>query len=83
MLSTMYVINHNTIIRSDRYCKSAHDMHVRFVRDFFEKYVFLLSRNHQNMHPSHFYHTSILNHAKFLMNQLRVHYSAMESFRRV
>jgi hypothetical protein len=84
MLSTTYVINHKTIISSDRYCQSAHDMNVRFVRDFFKQYVSIMrSRHYQNMYPSGYYHINILNNAKFLISQLRMHYSAMESFRRV
>lgn len=83
MLSTTYVINHKTIISSDLYGKSAYEMNVRFVRDFFNEYVFLMSRYHRPIYPNGYYRGNILKNAKFLMNQLRVHYSAMESFRRV
>lgn len=83
MLSTTYIINHKTIISSDLYCQSTYEMNVRLVRDFFERYVLLMSRNHKYMYPSDYYGRHIRKHAGFLISQLRGHYSAMESFRRV
>jgi hypothetical protein len=84
MLNATYIINQKTYISSDRFCDGIYQVCVRLTKNYFIDTCWVLRYDfYAGMYVSGSNYSIRREHTKFVLSQLRAHYSAMESFRRV